>query len=273
MVRRRLRTVRAAAVCLLAADVVVVALGGAGARGAPNAVHTRSAPKSPESAVVGLALAGTMYVWRAQSADPALMSVSGSPRVAPVALSAPRPLSMPPVSVPPVAELIAPMAPVTTIPAPPPSTTQAASASSKSATPKAGAAKAGAAMPLPLQYLRYGSVDNGVDYGAPGGTPLYAMGPGVIVSAGIAGFGANTPVLRITGGPLAGRTIYYGHAGPNLLPVGSHVVAGQQISVVGYGIVGISSGPHLEIGFYPLGGDGTGRAMLDFINGQLRSAG
>lgn len=268
MVRRRVGTVRAAAACLLAADVVVVALGGAGARGASSAVHPRSAPKSPDSAVVGLALAGSMYVWRAQSADPALMSMSGSPRVAPIALSAQRPLSMPPVSVPPVAELIAPMVPVTTIPPPPLSTTQAASASSKSA-----AAKASAAMPLPRQYLRYGTVDNGVDYAAPGGTPLYAMGPGVIVSAGIAGFGANTPVLRITSGPLAGRTIYYGHAGPNLLPVGSHVVAGQQISVVGYGIVGISSGPHLEIGFYPLGGDGTGRAMLDFINGQLRSAG
>jgi murein DD-endopeptidase MepM/ murein hydrolase activator NlpD len=169
--------------------------------------------------------------------------------------------------------LIAPMVPVTTVPPPPPpqpTTTQAASAAS-AASARTKAAKAGVALPLPLQYLRYGSVDNGVDYGAPGGTPLYAMGPGVIVSAGIAGFGANTPVLRITGGPLAGRTVYYGHAGPNVLPVGSHVVAGQQISVVGYGIVGISSGPHLEIGFYPLGGNGTGRTMLEFINGQLRS--
>jgi murein DD-endopeptidase MepM/ murein hydrolase activator NlpD len=131
------------------------------------------------------------------------------------------------------------------------------------------AAAAKAVLPLPSQYLRSGSIDAGVDYAAPGGTPLYAMGAGVIVAEGISGFGPNTPVLQITAGPLAGRTVYYGHAGPDLVPVGARVAAGQQISIVGYGIVGISTAPHLEIGFYPPAGNGAGRAMLDVINAQL----
>ncbi|MDP9075683.1 MAG: peptidoglycan DD-metalloendopeptidase family protein, partial [Actinomycetota bacterium] len=124
-------------------------------------------------------------------------------------------------------------------------------------------------LPLPIQYLHGGYVDQGVDYSAPGGTPLYAMGPGVIIREGMDGFGPGTPVLQITGGPLAGKTVYYGHAGPDLVPVGAHVVQGQQISTVGNGIVGFSTGPHLEVGFYPPGGNGAGQAMLDYINSVL----
>lgn len=122
----------------------------------------------------------------------------------------------------------------------------------------------GVALPLPRQYLHNGSVDSGVDYSAPGGTPLYAMGDGTIIQEGIGGFGPNAPVLHIDSGPLAGRTVYYGHSGPDLVGLGAHVVAGQQISIVGYGIVGISSGPHLEIGFWPP--HGAGSEMLTLIN-------
>ncbi len=121
-------------------------------------------------------------------------------------------------------------------------------------------------LPLPWQYLHNGTVDQGVDYVAPGGTPLYAMGTGTIIAAGISGFGPNTPVLQITSGPLAGRIVFYGHAGPNLVPVGAHVEQGQQISSVGSGIVGVSNGPHLTIGFYPPGPMGSGQAMLQYIN-------
>ncbi len=127
----------------------------------------------------------------------------------------------------------------------------------------------GVALPLPRQYLVNGSVDQGVDYSAPGGTPLYAMGDGVIIGEGISGFGPNAPVLEITTGPLKGMTVYYGHAGSDLVSVGTHVQAGQQISEVGYGIVGISTGPHLEIGMYPPGNMGAGSKMLGVINGLL----
>jgi murein DD-endopeptidase MepM/ murein hydrolase activator NlpD len=131
----------------------------------------------------------------------------------------------------------------------------------------------GAAVPLPVEYLKGGTVDQGVDYSAPGGTPLYAMGSGTIIQEGISGFGPNAPVLQITSGPLAGRTVYYGHSGPDLVPVGTHVVQGQQISSVGNGIVGISTGPHLEIGFLPLGHLGAGQSMLDYLNAILPSIG
>jgi hypothetical protein len=127
----------------------------------------------------------------------------------------------------------------------------------------------GVALPLPRGYLGGGSVDQGVDYAAPGGTPLYAMGDGVIIGAGISGFGPNAPILKITSGPLKGMEIYYGHAGANSVHVGQHVRAGQQISQVGYGIVGISTGPHLEVGFYPPGAMGAGSRMLSLINSLL----
>lgn len=117
------------------------------------------------------------------------------------------------------------------------------------------------------------SPDQGVDISAPGNTPEYAVCSGTIVLHGIGGFGPWAPVLHCDGAIDGYDYVYYGHAGPlNQLPIGTHVGAGQIMSSVGPGIVGISTGPHLEIGFADASGSPIGSQTAGAMLSLLQAA-
>ena len=117
------------------------------------------------------------------------------------------------------------------------------------------------------------SLDNGVDMPAPGDTPEYAVCSGTIVLHGLGGFGPWAPILHCDS-PVGGYSyVYYGHAGPMYqLPVGTHVGAGQVISSIGPGIVGISTGPHIEIGFCDASGALIGPGSAPTMMSLLQSS-
>jgi murein DD-endopeptidase MepM/ murein hydrolase activator NlpD len=150
-------------------------------------------------------------------------------------------------------------------------------ASAPAAAPPAPAPSSGGfVFPLPKSAASppgSWSPDDGVDISAPGDTPEYAVCSGTIVLHGIGGFGPWAPVLHCDS-PIGGYSyVYYGHAGPaNQLPVGTHVGAGAVMSSIGPGIVGISTGPHLEIGFADSSGSPIGPGSAGTMLSLLQSS-
>jgi murein DD-endopeptidase MepM/ murein hydrolase activator NlpD len=90
---------------------------------------------------------------------------------------------------------------------------------------------------------------HGVDYKAPAGTPVHAIGDGKIVEAGRASGGGNTIKIR--------HNSVYSTSYMHLSGFGPGIMAGiyvRQGDVIGYvGSTGLSTGPHLDFRFYKNG--------------------
>jgi len=154
--------------------------------------------------------------------------------------------------------------------------TSSGSGSSGSGPPPSAPSSHGFTFPMPKGDVSppgTWSLDDGVDISAPGGTPELAVCSGTVVLHGIGGFGPSAPVLHCDSSLAGYDYVYYGHAGPgNWTPIGTHVSQGQVISEVGSGIVGISSGPHLEIGFADSSGSPVGPSSAPAMMSLLRAA-
>ncbi len=87
---------------------------------------------------------------------------------------------------------------------------------------------------------RWGAMHDGIDLAGPLGSPILAVGDGVVVEAGPAeGFGLWV-VIRHANGDFS----VYGHMYYYFVTVGEHVRAGQHIADIGAN--GQSTGPHLH---------------------------
>ena len=96
---------------------------------------------------------------------------------------------------------------------------------------------------------RWGRTHDGLDIGAPTGTPLYAMSTGtVILSDEVFSFG-NKVEIRYWDGTVS----WYGHLSRRDVRTGETVRPGDQVGLVGS--TGHSFGPHLHIEIHPTGGD------------------
>lgn len=92
--------------------------------------------------------------------------------------------------------------------------------------------------------LGYSRLHAGIDFGAPYGSPIYAVGDGTVMFSGWHGGHGNYVKLDHGGGFATG----YGHMSRIAVSPGMRVRAGQ---VIGYvGSTGLSTGPHLHYELY-----------------------
>ncbi len=97
--------------------------------------------------------------------------------------------------------------------------------------------------------LKYNRPHTGVDYAAPAGTPVVAIGDGTVTMASYHGGGGNTVKIRHNSIYTTGYLHLSGYA--KGIKNGVYVKQGQ---VIGYvGSTGISTGPHLDFRFWKNG--------------------
>ena len=99
-------------------------------------------------------------------------------------------------------------------------------------------------------YTQYGLAGHdGIDFGVPMDTPLYAVDAGTVIWSGPGDYGTMVTILHSWG------QTYYGHMSNTSVTVGEHVDKGQ---LIGYsGMSGEATGPHLHFGMKPNNPDMT----------------
>ena len=96
---------------------------------------------------------------------------------------------------------------------------------------------------------RWGKTHDGLDIGAPTGTPVYAMSKGTVqMSDNVFSFG-NKVEIRYWDGTVS----WYGHLSRRVVRAGDTVLPGDRVGLVGD--TGHSFGSHLHIEIHPNGGD------------------
>lgn len=91
--------------------------------------------------------------------------------------------------------------------------------------------------------LRIRRPHHGVDYAAPAGTPVVAVGDGVVIVKGYAGGGGNTLKIKHNSGSLVSGYLHLKGFAKGIRK-GSRVKQGELIGYVGS--TGLSTGPHLD---------------------------
>lgn len=130
------------------------------------------------------------------------------------------------------------------------SQTSASRSSSRSKTSSTGYAAPITGAPITSGYaMRWGRMHNGLDFGAPTGQPLHAVGAGTVTTGySPNGLGINVRILLDDG-----TEVTYGHMSERLVVNGERVEAGDVVGLVGN--TGRSFGAHLHFEVRMPGGE------------------